>query len=66
MEHDIRLLCLTLRALYGQDLITCLAVIVDVAATQEDMQTQEGATESVREILDEVRPISMRPAAVHA
>ena len=45
-EHDTRLMCLTLRTLYGMGNTTCLGVVVDSQPAE--------STASMREILDEV------------
>lgn len=57
LEHDIRLMCLTLRALYDLGKVTCLGVVVDdssSAAAGDTGGEAEAERFSIREVLDEL------------
>eukprot|EP01043_Picozoa_sp_COSAG02_P049050 COSAG02_NODE_4888_length_4861_cov_5.325283_6_plen_634_part_00 len=65
LEHDTRLMCLTLRALYDAGNVTCLGVVVDdnlastaaeagAEATAAEVAEGEAGDFSIRTVLDEV------------
>ena len=58
-EHDTRLMCLTIRALYGMGNVSCLGVVVDDGRSTTGAAEPNGAPAieegcSMREILDEL------------
>ena len=57
LEHDIRLMCLTLRALYDTGTITCLGVVVDDSPTSGAVAEVPAAAAgefSIRAVLNEL------------
>ena len=53
LEHDTRLMCLTLRALYDMGNVTCLGVVVD-DSSQVEVPGAVAADFSIRDVLNEL------------